>query len=230
MPVQVADNDYVRFVFRPVDYYNGNQVWSIINPVVINAVNKLALPRFSRLVLDGGNLAKASDKVIVTDKIIADNRYQFNSDGDVIAELEKDLQCKVIVIPAYPNEATGHADGLIRFVDDKAVLLNDTHEEPEKEWLKQVLAILSAHNLAYHDIPCTVEMDQGNAIGLYINYLHVGNLIVVSQFDQKEDVKALEVMNKLFGRSHQVVPYNACWIAEYGGVLNCASWTVTEKS
>jgi len=228
MPVQVAKDDFVQFVFRPVDYYNKGQIWEITNPVVVNAVNKLPLPRFSRLILDGGNIAKAGNKVIVTDKIIADNRYQFGSDEAVIAELERDLRCKVIVIPAYPNEETGHADGLIRFVDDNTVLLNNTKQEPEQEWLKQVLAILKAHNLAHHDIPCTVEMDQGNAIGLYINYLHVGNLVVVPQFDQKEDAKALKVMNKLFGHSHQVVPYNASWIAEFGGVLNCASWTVCE--
>jgi len=228
MPVQTSQNDFVQFVFRPVDYYNNAQLWEITNPVVVQAINKLPLPRFSRLFLDGGNLAKASDKVIITDKVLADNRYQFNSDEEVIAELERDLRCKVINIPAYPNEETGHADGLIRFVDQNTVLLNDTREEPEKEWLNKVLSILKANNLEYCDIPCSLEMGQGTADGLYINYLHVGDLVVVPQFERSTDKKAFRVIEKLFGDMNKIVPYDARWIAEFGGVLNCASWTVWE--
>ncbi|WP_339735966.1 agmatine deiminase family protein [uncultured Sunxiuqinia sp.] len=228
MPVQLGENDFVQFVFRPIDYYDENQIWEITNPVIVQQVNRLPQPRFSGLILDGGNIAKTSDKVIITDKVITDNRYQFNSDEDIMTELKKNLKCKVIVIPAYPNEETGHADGLIRFVNENTVLLNDTTEEPEKEWLNKVRAILESNELTWLDIPCTLTMDQKTANGLYINYLHVGNLIVVPQFKQKEDDRALQIMQQLFGTKNKVIPLDARWIAKFGGVLNCATWTVKE--
>jgi agmatine deiminase len=43
----------------------------------------------------------------------------------------------VIVIPEYPKEKTGHADGLIRFIDGNRVVINETEEEPP-EWHKDV--------------------------------------------------------------------------------------------
>ncbi len=63
--------------------------------------------------------------------------------------------------------------------------------------------------------------------GLYLNYLHVGNLIVVPQFGYKPyDKKAIDIINSVYGKTHQVVPFKANWLAKEGGVLNCASWTV----
>lgn len=63
--------------------------------------------------------------------ILKDNSYQFQ-EAEILAKLEKDLQCRVIIIPEYPGELTGHADGLIRFIDDITGFIND---ECEKEWL-----------------------------------------------------------------------------------------------
>jgi len=54
------------------------------------------------------------------------------------------LKCQVIIIPEYPHELTGHADGLIRFIDDDTVFINETYAEPEKEWLRNFLGILTS--------------------------------------------------------------------------------------
>ncbi len=226
MPVQIGENDFVQFVFRPKAYFEQNQYSEITNPVLVGLVNNLDKPRYSPLILDGGNVIKAKDKVIVTDRIFKDNLYQFGSDTEILAQLEKNFKCKVIVIPEYPNELTGHADGLIRFVDENTVFINETHDEPEKEWLYKFLHLLTENNLLYIKLPCPMTGKQITADGLYINYLHVGNLIVVPQFKMKEDKSALQTFKEIFGGEYSVVPFDARWIAHHGGVLNCVSWTI----
>jgi len=73
-----------------------------------------------------------------------------------------------------------------------------------------------------------VKANSEDATGLYINYLHVGNLVVVPQFGLREDEQALQTFREVLGKRYTVVPFNARWISEHGGVLNCATWTVKE--
>jgi len=181
MPVQVAENDFVQFVFRPKAYFEPKQYPEITNPVLVGLMNNLDAPRYSPLILDGGNVIKAKHKVIITDRVLKDNMYQFGSEVDIVTQLEKDLRCQVIIIPEYPNELTGHADGLIRFIDDNTVFINDTYGEPEKEWLRKFLGVLAENALLHIKLPCPMAGTQISAEGLYLNYLHVENLVIVPQ-------------------------------------------------
>ncbi len=73
-----------------------------------------------------------------------------------------------------------------------------------------------------------LKFDGGeSAEGLYINYLHVGNLIIVPQFGYPEDTTALKLIEKAYPDC-KVVGHKANWLAKEGGVLNCASWTIRE--
>lgn len=226
MPVQVEDVDFVQFVFRPEAYLKREEYKYITNPVMVNLSNTMKQPRYSPILLDGGNIVKWKDKVVITDRVIKDNRYQFDSDDAVILQLEKDLKCKVIIIPEYPKEKTGHADGLIRFIDRNRVFINETKKEKEQEWLSDFKKVLKENNLETIELPCPMPPEQEKAIGLYLNYLHVGNLVVVPQFKLPDDKKAVEIISEIFGAEYKVVGYDACWIAEHGGVFNCCTWTV----
>ena len=227
MPVQVSENDFVQFVFRPKAYLSKEEYQYISHPIYIELMNSIAQPRYSPIVLDGGNIIKWKDKAIITDRVLKDNRYQFLNDMAIIERLEFDLKCKVIIIPEYPNEATGHADGLIRFIDENTVFINDTNTEPEKEWLLEFLEVLEKNQLKYLELPCDVKPNQNSADGLYINYLHIGNLIVFPQYGNKaNDKKAVTLINEVYGKTHKIIPFRSNWIAKNGGVLNCSSWTV----
>lgn len=228
MQVQVGENDFVQFIFRPKAYFEPHQYAEITNPVLVGLMNNLEAPRYSPLILDGGNVIKTKDKVIITDRVFKDNLYQFSSKADILVQLEKDLKCKVIIIPEYPNELTGHADGLIRFIDDDTVFINETYGEPEKEWLRKFLGVLTENSLLHIKLPSPITGKQITADGLYLNYLHVGNLIIVPQFKLKEDKKALQTFNEIFGSKYSIITFDARWIAKHGGVLNCVSWTTKE--
>jgi agmatine deiminase len=74
-----------------------------------------------------------------------------------------------------------------------------------------------------------MKNEQESGAGLYINYLHAANLVVVPQFGPGHaDKEALQKIGAVLGRTNIVVPFNANIIAEYGGVLNCATWSVRE--
>ena len=229
MPVQVGENDFVQFVFRPEAYLTVKEYQHITHPYKVQLHNKLPKPRYSPIILDGGNIIKWKDKVIITERVLIDNRYQFPNDDAIIERLKSDLKCDVIIIPEYPGELTGHADGLIRFIDENRVFINDIKSDPNKEWLKAFLSVLGDAQLKVVEIPCEVAPNQDKAHGLYINYLHVGNLIIVPQFGYgfiKSDKKALQIIHEIFGETHMIVPFESKWISKYGGVLNCSSWGV----
>ena len=42
--------------------------------------------------------------------------YAASRTDEIRAQLEKDLKCRVIIIPEYHDELTVHADGLIRIL------------------------------------------------------------------------------------------------------------------
>ncbi len=227
MPIQIERDRFVQFVFRPEAYFKKSEFNLISNPLQIGLANNLPKPVFSRIILDGGNVVKWTDKVIITDQVYSDNEYQFDSHDEIIKELEKVLECHVIIIPRYPAEKTGHADGLIRFIDDHRVFVNDKKGEPP-EWVNEFIQVLKSNLLDSIEIPCTANTSQKSGKGLYINHLQVGNLVVVPKFGQKEDDIALETITEAFGPSYHVVFFDANWISEHGGVFNCGTWTVFE--
>ena len=228
MPVQVDEKLLIQFVFNPDGYFDLDQFRYISNPVLAGISSKLSKPIYSKIILDGGNVVKWNDKVIISDKVFDDNLYQFKDKESILKQLEEELHCRVVIIPRYPGDKTGHADGLIRFIDANRVFINDTNNDPETEWVRIFLKVLKENNLIATELPCTMEADQESAEGLYINYLHAGNLVVVPQFGLREDEKALEIMKEVMGNTYTVVPYDSSIIAEYGGVLNCATWSVKE--
>lgn len=86
--------------------------------------------------------------------------------------------------------------------------------------------VLTDNQLFHVNLPCPMNNKQITADGLYLNYLHVGNLIIVPQFKRKEDKIALHTFEEILGSKYSVIPFDARWIAKHGGVLNCSTWTV----
>lgn len=115
--------------------------------------------------------------------------------------------------------------GLIRFIDENRVFINETEKEPS-EWDNEFLKVLKDNGLTPVELPCPMPPEQDSAIGLYLNYLHVGNLVVVPQFILPDDKKAIDKIREIFGAVNKVVGYDARWIAKHGGVFNCCTWTV----
>jgi hypothetical protein len=87
MPVQVSLDKFVQFVYNP-DYLQ-SQKWIKTISDVESICNSIKLNRIkSDIVLDGGNVTKTTDKVIMCDKIFIENpHYSRRQLADKLREL-----------------------------------------------------------------------------------------------------------------------------------------------
>lgn len=77
----------------------------------------------SDLVLDGRNVIdNNSDKVIISERICLENKGK--SSQVLKNELENLLSAKVALVPD-PGCTTGHADGIVAFIEDDVLLIGD---------------------------------------------------------------------------------------------------------
>lgn len=81
----------------------------------------------SELILDGGNVVdNNSNKVIISERIFLENKGK--TPQVLQNELGNLLSAKVAFIPD-PEDTTGHADGIVAFLEDDVLLIGDYGDE-----------------------------------------------------------------------------------------------------
>tara|TARA_R110001592_G_scaffold243783_1_gene504847 strand:+ start:89730 stop:90578 length:849 start_codon:yes stop_codon:yes gene_type:complete len=228
MPIQVSENRYVQFRYEPsyLDIYDELRT---IQKEVLEANNITA--EFSDINLDGGNLVQHKEKVILTDRVFDENPEYTQT--KLIDELEKLFDAQIIIIPQINNDTTGHADGMVRWANENTLIGNDRSME-YKYWSKGMDKVLKHHDLDYIDVPFFDYRDPKypeHAIGCYMNFLEVGNLVVLPLFeiDIDFDERVLGIFKEAFyDRVIRTINYNE--VGKYGGLLNCTTWTIKTKS
>jgi len=231
MPVQNTDNQLVQFKYTP-SYLKGNPKYEASRSDVrhVDEVNGLK-PIFSDINLDGGNVVMHGNKAIITDRVFDENP-NMNRD-DIRKQLADLLKAQIIIIPALAKsyDFTGHADGMIRFVDENTVIGNELSEDSQTFQDKMKRAMRLA-NLTYVEFPYFNYKIKGNtdhAIGVYLNYLEVGNLIVMPVFgvSGNRDNEALAKLKEIFpNKTIETIDYND--VALTGGILNCTTWVIRQ--
>ena len=224
MPVQLSENSFCQFTYRP-DYLKGFEH-------LITLPDRCRLPFMEKyhvepIVLDGGNIVVSGTKVILTEKVYAENptveRPRLRS------RLEELFQADCIVIPKEPFDPIGHADGMVRFVAENRVLMND-YSTLDPVFGAKLRVLLERSGLQVETLPMFEEKesrrgDIPSAVGLYTNYLRVGNVVVLPEYDRPEDQAALQKVQQVMPDT-KVFQVPCRRLAEQGGVLNCISWTI----
>lgn len=216
MPVRRKDGIYLSFCYNPSyleEYPNQRTVFQDIAEQFPFSVE------YSDINLDGGNLvfSPSKERVIISDRIFSENPGY--AQGELVRELEHLLMAEVIIIPSLKSDMTGHADGMVRFIDENRVIGNNT---PYKNGLEQRVAKVLAGNgiittpFPYYDSP------QISAAGCYLNFLETETHIFLPVFGDDMDRSAQEMTERLFGK--ETVPVRIDEIAAEGGCLNCISW------
>lgn len=230
MPVQNRLGELIQFKYDP-SYLRGEKEWEESRSDVheVCAANNIK-PIFSDINIDGGNVVLYGNKAILTDRIFLENPEYDKK--ELVSELEKLLKAKVIIIPAFKTDVTGHADGMVRFVNEDTILGNDLNSE-YKYIRDGINKACSENGLNYINVPFFEQKydknHEMNAIGIYVNYLEVGNLIVLPKFgvEGNKDQETIDLFHKIFpDRIIEAVDYNE--VAVEGGLLNCSTWTIKE--
>jgi agmatine deiminase len=225
MPIQTEHYKYVGFLYRPSYLTKYKKYISTISDVDL-ICNTIGIETFKTdIILDGGNVTRTTNKVIMTDRVFIDNQnYQRKQ---LIKELHELFQVdKLYFVPEQPNDFTGHSDGMVRFIDENTVVINDYQRE--KEWFSRAFEI-AIHNtgLDYIKIPYNVYDNKSNdqANGDYINYLQMENTLIIPTFGIKEDEETVRQLETIFsGQTIETIDSNE--IANDGGVLNCITWNI----
>ncbi|WP_296618369.1 agmatine deiminase family protein [Marivirga sp.] len=229
MPIQTADKRLIKFRYQPS--YEVRAKWT--EPKKVIKANNLRT-HFSEhnINLDGGNIVKWKDKVIITDRVVKENHIYKNDHDLLYKRIAEDLQTEVIVIKAHTekDDMTGHADGMLRFVNENTLIGNRLSEEykPIRESIEQ---ILKKHQFNYIDLPFFEDNSENHysAIGVYVNFLEIADVILFPIFNhpKQRNKEALEIIKKSFPK-RKIIPINIDAVGKHGGLMNCISWCLKE--
>lgn len=230
MPVPLfEDGTYSQYHYRP-DYlwdYKTKRQYITDQTEACKELN-LFMPTNMKIVFDGGNYVRCGNKVIMTDKIFAENPDW--SANDLLQHLHHTLCADIIIIPWDMRDNCGHADGIVAPLDDGRLLLNNyVQYKKDTAFYKRLHKILDAHfdvvDLSYN---CKLETDAW----CYLNFLNLPNAILLpmlsKNFDYENDREAIKVMTGLFP-DKDIVPIYARPLIEDGGALHCVTWEYIPK-
>ena len=216
MPVQVSKEKFVKFNYNP-DYLKDNPEYKPDTSAILSDLGIQVI--YSDIIVDGGNIISCGDKVIMTDKIFRENpHYSHNRLIDTLCQL---LEAEIVLIPEDRYDGYGHADGMVRYLGENKVLINN-YCDFDKSLRKILLAALSP----YFDI---AELHYGTYTDkswAYINFLHVGRHIFVPMPKDKLAEMAFRQIVEAFPecKCHRI--WNCDSLVQEGGALNCSTWNI----
>ncbi len=180
------------------------------------------------LILDGGNLIHNGRTAILTEKVLRDNRTKDR------AEVERTILSlgfeQVVFIPVEPEDNVGHADGILKFVSDDLLFVNDYTGSYFADYKKRLMRILENAGLSARIVPFpwySTTKGRGtiwSAEGCYINFILTQHGIVYPTFNHAMDEQVARVLAENTALPSR--PVFAGPLAQEGGVLNCISLNV----
>jgi agmatine deiminase len=229
MPLQLPDGSFIQFRYEPS--YLDKELEYRSDPKIVNEANGFH-PKNSDINLDGGNVVRNGNRIIMTERIFAENP-EWTDQNALIKELERLLDAEILLIKDYhkSTDVSGHADGMIRWKDENSVLINEMKDD--FEYMRKAVTNFLEHNeLNHKEIPWFEYKEKKyphSGIGLYINYLQIKELIIIPKFEIKDnlDDEVLKIFENIFPDKH-IEQANINNIAKEGGLLNCISWDIYE--
>lgn len=220
MPVKTKSGKYISFRYEPsylddypdlkTDFHNEIAPLLSLDNLVYSEIN-----------LDGGNIvfSPSRETVVISDRIFMEN-WNYSS-AELVQELEQLLEAKVIIIPSLRSDMTGHADGMIRFVDENTAVGNSSRSLFGLE--AHIKTTLRNYGIKVIDFPY-FDSKGDSAMGCYLNFLETEQTIFLPVFGVDMDNEAIDTAKNIFNKT--IVPVNINEIAKDGGVLNCISWKI----
>jgi agmatine deiminase len=226
MPIQIQNDKFIEYRYDP-DYLQGKRKgYRDVKTYPDLVCNRNNLPKTikSDLILDGGNVVKSENCIILTDKVAIENRLL---KSETVNQLKKTFEVeKVILIPWYRREKFGHSDGVVGFINEKTVLLHEIDKTNH-----QLIRKLQENKIEIKWLEFDViKKDKLN--WAYLNFLQIENALLIPKLGIDEDDQAFrQIKNhyKYIIDEKRIMQVFIRDIVEKGsGALNCISWTIKE--
>ncbi len=219
MPIALGGGRFLQYAYMP-DYLDNKKDRRYITDTgkVCKSLGFECIK--TDIVLDGGNVVRCGDKVVMIDKIFSENP-QYDR-AELLSELEGLLEAQIVLLPWDRAEKYGHADGVVRYIGDGKVLLTNygDYDSCMHNCFREILS-------RYFEVKelCYSQPNGGDSSWAYINFLQTERVIIVPKLDSHKDQEALEQIKHCFpmykGSIEQI---DAREIVGRGGALNCISW------
>lgn len=261
MPIQLTLDVYLSFTYKPdylQDYPNCVTNWQLHRVHAAHESLSFKVVQMP-LILDGGNVVKAVVKgkpcLILCKKVLDENNLSEEDFDNWWKQWWNDnfdgTEMEYVLLPWEGEKFNpiGHADGMVRYIEDKRVLFTNYEDFEDSpipasvyiEKLKEVgfeVETLSFKNKFDYKKDKLYRM-LFDSSWCYINYLQVGNRILVPSLGyDKLDHEAIRQIDAAFNKNRHIADVELIDIdmtgivAEMnsvqnsGGALNCLTWTV----
>lgn len=218
MPIQLTRTSFLQYRYAP-DYLNGYEDY--IPPYRTICRGLRLKVKETPLVIDGGNVVKFRNCVVMTEKVVRENTGY--TEGYIRKHLEEAFDCEVVLIPWDRYEMFGHADGMVRPIGEGYLLLNN-YVDFDKDLSKRIHSALSGRFCVeelHYDVPCPSRLSWA-----YLNFLQTNNRIFVPGLGVREDEQAVAQLEKHYPH-HKVILVPGCQeLVREGGALNCITWNI----
>lgn len=222
MPIQTEEKCYVSYKYYPdylVKKHKEQYITDVQDVENVDFLHQAEVVTLD-LVLDGGNVVKCENKIVMTEKVFVENKEM--SRNEVQRLLEEAFQCEIIFLPWDKREKYGHSDGIIHYLGDNRVLMTN-YGDFDKTFAQDFQRIMEKH-FDVKTLKFYIDKIDKNSWA-YINFLQVGNLVLVPQLGISEDEQALQQIAEVMSQC-KVVGVPALEAVRKGGALNCISWNI----
>ena len=232
MPIQITENKFIEYRYDP-DYLQGNteeietRELKTYPDIVCGTICLKTIK--TDIIIDGGNVVKSDNSVILTDKVVWENERHYTEKQLVKKIYELFEVDKVILIPWDKECDYGHADGMMRFINKDKVLISGFYEAADNELKKWILDSLEKAKIDWDWLKVSEKEIEDNIA--YINFLQTKDLIIVPSLNRPEDDEAIKQISKHFpeySSKNRIDKVDMREIVRFDGALNCITWTIKE--
>lgn len=230
MPIQTSNDSFVVYNYNPDYLKNSGKEYLTDSRTIVDGVLDNYNKRYYDITLDGGNIVTCAGNRVLTDKVFQENGKN-KYDSEFCEYISEVLDSRVIFLPWHcdnpqePNaDVYGHADGLIHWAGDNRVLMSN-HWDYYPDEADEIRYRLEYVGFEVIEMLFDVQNPNRDFNWAYINYLEVGNKIIVPTFGIPEDKQALKYIREANPDSI-VRGFRMRDIAKEGGALHCITWNI----
>ena len=230
MPIQISDDHFVVYNYNPDYLKDSGEEYLTDSQSIYKSVLPEEKVKHVNITLDGGNVVTCYAHRVIMDKVFQENGKE-KYDPEFIQDVTKNLGSEILFLPWHcdnsndPNaDVYGHADGFIHWAGDNRVLMSN-HREFDPEEADDIRWRLEAVGFEVTEMLFDVPNPNKIFNWAYINYLEVGNKIIVPIFGIPEDKQALKYIREA-NPGCLVRGFRMREIAKNGGALHCITWNI----
>ena len=221
MPIQIDNNEFVGYRYTP-DYLMAKRKKRFITDARKVCATLPYNVKHIDLVIDGGNVVKCGDTIVMTEKVFHENKDKSRDEVERI--LTDAFKCDLLFLPWDRSEPLGHSDGIVHYMGANKVLLTNYDDFSPYFFRRFKKALERKFEIIPLKYPTKRKHQRSWA---YINFLQTKHLIMVPQLGIAEDEQAIEQIGNAFSQ-YEIIGIPALEAVRRGGALNCISWNVKD--